>query len=56
MWADFGGWGTCSKTCGTGTRTRTRGVLTQAENGGAGCDGDSAETQNCNTQLCPGTS
>ena len=47
-WTD---WGVCSKTCGTGTQTRTCTNPTPA-NGGAECTGASA--QDCNTQGCPG--
>eukprot|EP00798_Chlamydomonas_sp_ICE-L_P016845 gene16845-23125_t len=42
-------WGTCSKTCGGGTQTRT--ITTQPANGGAACP---ALSQACNTQGCTG--
>jgi hypothetical protein len=48
-------WGTCSKTCGGGTQTRTFKVTTQAQYGGIACpvaDG-TPESQPCNTQNCP---
>ena len=54
-WSDFGEWTQCSAECGTGTQTRTRTEETAAENGGAACDGDSTETQDCNTHACSGT-
>eukprot|EP00798_Chlamydomonas_sp_ICE-L_P016836 gene16836-23116_t len=44
------GWGTCSKTCGGGTQTRT--ITTQPANGGAACP---ALSQACNTQGCTAT-
>ena len=34
---DWSPWGTCSATCNDGTKTRSRGVLQQAENGGVVC-------------------
>lgn len=48
-WSDFGA---CTKTCGGGTRTRTRYVLQPPMNGGTACD---VTTQNlpCNTDPCP---
>ena len=55
VWSDFGEWTACSEECGTGTQTRTRTEETAAEHGGAECDGDSEETQDCNTHDCPGT-
>ncbi len=48
-WTD---WGTCSKTCGSGTQNRTRTVKTQPQNGGKACP-VLTETQACNTQPCP---
>ncbi len=50
--SDWGPWSECSATCGGGTRTRTRTVLVQAQNGGAPC-GALSETEACNTQPCP---
>ena len=44
-------WGVCSKTCDTGTQTRTCTNPTPA-NGGADCSGESV--RDCNTQQCPG--
>ena len=44
-------WGRCSKTCGTGTQTRTCTNPTPL-NGGAQCSGESS--QDCNPQECPG--
>lgn len=45
-------WSTCSKTCGGGTRTRTRTIALQPANGGTACPSLS-ESQACNTQACP---
>jgi len=45
-------WGSCSKSCGSGTQTRTRRIATPAKNGGAACPALS-EQQSCNRQACP---
>ena len=51
--SDWSTWSTCSATCGGGTQTRTRTVLTPPSNGGLACPADFTETQACNTQACP---
>ena len=48
---NWGAWGECSKTCGTGTQTRSRPVWQQPANGGSACP-NLTETQNCNTLDC----
>mmetsp|Transcript_62971 Transcript_62971/g.99934 ORF Transcript_62971/g.99934 Transcript_62971/m.99934 type:complete len:340 (+) Transcript_62971:104-1123(+) len=53
VWHNWGGWTSCSKPCGTGQTSRTRGVKVKAAHGGAGCSGSSKETKNCNTHHCP---
>lgn len=53
VWGEFGKWTTCSKSCGSGVKSRTRSKLKEAENGGSECRGDSKETESCNTQGCP---
>jgi len=45
-------WSTCTETCGGGTQTRTRTVITPASNGGADCP-VLEETRACNEQPCP---
>ena len=45
-WSD---WGSCSKTCGTGQKTRTR---TITQRGTSTCP-PLEESQTCNTQACP---
>lgn len=45
-------WGSCSKTCGGGTQTRTRTTTVPPANGGKACP-PLTETQSCNTQACP---
>lgn len=44
--------GTCSATCGGGTRINTRTITTPPKHGGMPC-GDLQETQDCNTGPCP---
>ena len=43
-------WGNCSKTCGSGTRTRTWNTTVTPLNNGAACP--ATQTQSCNTQSC----
>ena len=53
-WGAWASWGTCSKTCGGGTQTRTRTCNNPAPAyGGAACAGSAADLQNCATQNCP---
>ena len=47
----WGGWSTCSKSCGGGTQGRNRGVITPAKNGGK-CPAK-VEHRSCNTKPCP---
>merc|ERR1712200_62930 len=51
---DWSSWTKCSATCGGGTKTRGRGVVQEAENGGAVCPA-LEEEESCNTDQCPGT-
>ena len=54
-WSEFDDWSECSATCGTGTQTKTRTCTNPPRaHGGADCQGESTETQDCNTQECPG--
>ncbi|XP_013378635.1 SCO-spondin [Lingula anatina] len=46
-WGSWSSWSGCSVSCGGGTRTRTRACL------GGVCEGDSEQTEACNTQGCP---
>ena len=53
-WSDFGDWSECSNDCGKGTQTKTKLCNNPAPaNGGADCEGEDSETQEC-TQECPG--
>lgn len=52
---DWGNWSDCSKTCGTGTRSRTQYIKTPASGIGIKCPSESelqTETEICNTQPC----
>eukprot|EP00042_Codosiga_hollandica_P042165 m.383963 g.383963 ORF g.383963 m.383963 type:complete len:692 (+) comp56261_c0_seq1:101-2176(+) len=49
MWSSYS---TCSKTCGFGSQTRSRTVVTQARFGGLACP-VLREIQNCNSFECP---
>ena len=46
--------GTCTKSCGRGTRTNTRTKKVPAAYGGEQCDGVAAIEESCNVQKCPG--
>jgi hypothetical protein len=46
------GWSSCSKTCGGGTRTRTRTITQEKRNNGEDCPTTLEESEDCNTDLC----
>lgn len=48
-WGSWSSWSSCTKTCNGGTQYRNRTCV-----GGTGCTGLSYETQQCNTDDCPG--
>jgi hypothetical protein len=53
---DFGNWDTCTKTCASGSQTRTFDIAIDAEHGGNFCEHqqDHAEEQMCNDDIeCP---
>jgi len=52
VWDIWSEWGTCSKTCGNGTKTRTRTKLV-VENDDGVCNGTSMESDSCNPIACP---
>ena len=52
-WGQWTEWGACTKTCGGGTQTSTRGQEPQAKCGGSKCVGDSTREQPCNENGCP---
>ncbi|XP_056005158.1 coadhesin-like [Ostrea edulis] len=53
-WGTWGSWGACSKSCGSGKKSRTRICNNpQPANGGLDCPGGSADFDDCNTDTCP---
>ena len=48
---NWGGWSTCTRSCGKGTQARTRGISVPALCGGS-CNYNLRETRYCNTQCC----
>ncbi|KAF6034804.1 hypothetical protein EB796_006882 [Bugula neritina] len=57
-WGSWSSWSRCSKTCGTGTQSRSRRCLTRYGyhhgSSSRGCYGKSYETRYCNYGCCPG--
>ena len=55
-WGNWGNYGACSKTCGGGTKERTRKCDNPAPaHGGKGCEGSASQSLECNTLKCPST-
>lgn len=48
----FGEWGSCTLSCGSGSRTRHRSITTHPFYGGKACP-HADETEGCNTFACP---
>ena len=54
-WSEWSPWDTCSQTCGSGHRSRTRECNNPPpQHGGRACDGDLREQVKCNVRPCPG--
>ena len=51
-WSDYGEWSSCSVSCDLGLRTRRRSCDRPA--GVQQCEGESVETEPCNTGPCRG--
>ena len=52
-WGPWSAWSTCSKTCGTGTHSRSRKCDSPApSNGGKDCAGEEKEEGKCNIHSC----
>ena len=49
----YGEFSQCSKTCGSGTRTKTYEITTPAQHGGTPCPTSLPINETCNTQPCP---
>ena len=53
-WTDWSQWGSCTKTCGGGRRSRSRTCDNpKPANGGKECFGDSGDFGDCNVDDCP---
>ena len=53
QWSPWGDFSSCTKTCGTGTRGRSRTCASPALFGdGKNCVGSSVETEICNIHVC----
>ncbi|KAK0406788.1 hypothetical protein QR680_018807 [Steinernema hermaphroditum] len=50
LWATWGDWSSCSRTCGPGIKTRNRYCTNEP------CDGSGSERMSCNLAVCPGLS
>ena len=56
-WSSWGDYGSCSKTCGGGNKTRDRdctALTNEASEEAPHCPGDAYQTIECNTNECPG--
>lgn len=54
-WGAWSGWSSCTQTCDTGSKSRSRSCNNPyPQYGGAGCSGTSSESTDCNTNNCPG--
>ncbi|XP_074609303.1 uncharacterized protein LOC141863598 isoform X1 [Acropora palmata] len=53
-WSQWGSWGSCTESCGTGRQTRMRSCSNPPPSGGGSdCQGISTESRPCNTNDCP---
>ncbi len=51
--SDWTPWSSCSTSCGGGTQTQTRRIISPATGNGIPCQTDLSRTRACNTQTCP---
>ena len=52
-WSSYGSYGSCSVTCGAGTKYRSRSCTSPAPlYGGANCAGSSSQSASCNLGTC----
>ena len=55
QWSEWGGYTTCTKTCGTGNQIRIRTCTNPPPSGGGNpCGGSSSQSRDCNDNACPG--
>merc|ERR1711974_90095 len=52
VWGEWGEWAVCSTTCEAGSTERHRVIEKEAINNGTECEGDSAENEVCNEDVC----
>ncbi|XP_064170371.1 LOW QUALITY PROTEIN: papilin-like [Anguilla rostrata] len=52
-WEDWGPWGDCSRSCGSGVTVRLRRCISQRSDGGNNCVGPAKSYRSCNIQDCP---
>ena len=53
-WSTWTSWGSCSQTCGTGSKAIMRSCINPVPaNGGQQCSGEHAQYLACNTDPCP---
>lgn len=52
-WSGWDAWSSCSQSCGGGEKYRTRDIVRQNQEGGAGCGGTFENFSACNTEVCP---
>ena len=54
-WSTWSPWSMCNASCNGGVTVRSRSCsMPPPSNGGAGCEGESMETEECNVDPCPG--
>jgi hypothetical protein len=54
VWNNWGAWSSCSLTCGSGVRSRTRTIAQEATCGGAGCSSEEQlQSSACSNGDCP---
>ena len=54
-WGEYNEWSECTHSCDGGTRSRVRSCNNPTPTqGGAECQGESMDTEQCNTHGCPG--
>ena len=52
VWAKWGQYSKCSKSCGKGVQTRVRSKAVEAENGGLECTGLARQSKQCIKKPC----